>query len=108
MVDLPQPFILAVQQGRFRDAATDAALQQRSAEKNDPVARALLILAAAHQLAADGKRDGAGLTFGRAVQFLEQAPIDPYAALLIEHAREALTALQAGKALPKLPLGVRG
>lgn len=104
MVDLPASFVHAIQQKRFRDAATDTDLQTRGAAHNDPVARALLILAAAHQLASDGKRDGAGLTFGRAVQFLEQAPTDPYAALLIEHARAALEALQAGRAPPPLPL----
>ena len=105
MVDLPPTFTAAITERRFRDAATDKELQRRGAEHNDPVARALLILAAAHELATTPNKEGARLTFGRAAQFLEQAPRDLYAALLIEHVREALEALQAGRAGPPLPLG---
>ena len=104
MPRLPAAFVAAVQAGRFREAATDAELQRRSAEDEDPVARALLVLAAAYYLAGERKVDGAALTIGKAVQFLEQAPRDPYAALLIEHARVALEALHAGSPLPALPL----
>jgi hypothetical protein len=104
---LPASFVAAVKQGRYREAATDPELQARSARDDDPVARALLVLAAAHYLASEGKRDGAGLTVGRAVQFLEQAPRDPYAALLIEHARAFLDALGAGRAPPPLPVDFR-
>ncbi len=102
---LPASFVRAVQEGRYRDAATDPELQSRSASSNDVVARALLVLAAAHYLAAEGKVDGARLTIGRAVQFLEQAPLDPYAALLIEHCRAFLEALQAKRAPPPFPVG---
>lgn len=105
MVDLPDEFVRAVREGRFRDAATDKELQTRGAADNDPVARALLILAAAHHLAAAGNIEGARLTVGRAVQFLEQAPLDPFAMVLIEHARAALQAAQSNAPLPPLPLG---
>jgi hypothetical protein len=104
---LPASFVRAVQEGRYRDAATDPELQSRSASSNDVVARALLVLAAAHYLAAEGKVDGARLTIGRAVQFLEQAPLDPYAALLIEHSREALEALHGRTPVPPLPVDFR-
>ncbi len=103
MVDLPASFVAAVREGRFREAATNAELQARSAKNDDPVARALLILAAAHHLALTDNIEGARLTVGRAVQFLEQAPLDPYAALLIEHAHDFLGALQEGRGLPSLP-----
>jgi hypothetical protein len=104
LVDLPASFVAAVREGRFREAATDAELQARSAKHDDPVARALLILAAAHHLALTNNLEGARLTVGRAVQFLEQAPLDPYAALLIEHAHESLSALSGAGELPRFPL----
>lgn len=107
MVNLPYEFVRAVREGRYRDAATDKELQTRGATDNDPVARALLILAAAHHLASSGNLDGARLTVGRAVQFLEQAPLDPFAMLLIEHSRAALAAIADRKPLPDLPLGFR-
>jgi len=107
VVDLPAHFVLAIREGRFREAATDRDLQARGTQHDDPVARALLVLAAAHHLALSGNIEGARLTFGRAVQFLEQAPLDAYAALLIEHSRASLEALQAGRAPPPLPLGFR-
>jgi hypothetical protein len=107
MVDLPHEFVRAVREGRYRDAATDKELQNRGATANDPVARALLILAAAHHLASAGNIEGVRLTLGRAVQFLEQAPLDPFAMLLIDHARAALAALADGKPLPDLPLNFR-
>ena len=102
---LPASFVKAVHEGRYRDAATDPELQARSASSNDAVARGLLVLAAAHYLASVGKNDGAGLTVGKAVQFLEQAPRDPYAALLIEHARTFLDALHERRPPPGLPVG---
>ena len=107
MVDLPPRYAAAVREGRFREAATDPDLQARSANENDVVARALLILAAAHHLATTPNKEGARLTFGRAEQFLEQAPLDPYAALLIEHARESLSAMKDARELPRLPLAFR-
>jgi hypothetical protein len=107
VVDLPAHFVSAVREGRFREAATDRELQARGTQRDDPVARALLILAAAHHLALSGNIEGARLTFGRAVQSLEQAPLDAYAALLIEHARDSLNALQSGWPLPALPLDFR-
>ena len=107
VVDLPARFVSAIREGRFREAATDPDLQARGTQRDDPVARALLILAAAHYLALEGNIEGARLTFGRAVQLLEQAPLDAYAALLIDHSRAGLEALQAGRAPPPLPLGFR-
>jgi hypothetical protein len=104
VVDLPASFIAAIREGRFREAATNAELQARSAKHDDPVARALLILAAAHHLALSNNIEGARLTIGRAVQFLEQAPLDPYAMLLIEHARESLSAIEDARDLPSFPL----
>ena len=104
---IPASFVRAVQEGRYRDAATDPELQARSASSNDEVARGLLVLAAAHYLASAGKPDGAALTVGKAVQFLEQAPRDPYAALLIEHSRAFLEALQSKRAPPPLPVAFR-
>lgn len=104
MPDLPESFIRAVREGRFHDAATDGALHARWTDKKDGLARALLILAAAHYHASQHNEDGARLKLGRAVRYLERLPLDPFAALLIEHAREALAALDAGRALPPLPL----
>jgi hypothetical protein len=66
-----------------------------------------MVLAAAHHLATTPNTEGARLTFGRAVQFLEQAPRDPYAAFLVEHARAALCALQEGRPLPSIPTSFR-
>jgi hypothetical protein len=102
MVDLPPAFVRAVNEGRYRDAATDPDLQARGGD--DPLARPLLILAAAHATALAGKRDGAALTFGHAIHLLEHEPLDPYAALLIEHARACLGALHGRTALPRLPV----
>jgi len=107
MVDLPDEFVRAVREGRFREAATDKELQAQGAMANDPMARALLILAAAHHLAAAGNLEGARLTVGRAVQFLEQAPLDPFAAVLIEHSRAALSAMAEARPLPRFPLSFR-
>lgn len=106
MATLPASFVAAVEEGRYRDAAVDRGLQER-ASTGDPVARALLVFSAAYVTLDQGKAEGARLTIGRAVQFLEQAPRDPYAALLIEHARLFLDALQAKQVPPPLPLAFR-
>jgi hypothetical protein len=105
MAELPSAFVRAINEGRYRDAATDPDLQARGG--GDPVARPLLILAAAHATAASGQRDGAALTFGHAIHLLEHAPLDPYAALLIDHARACLDALHGRTALPPLPVSFR-
>ena len=104
MPDLPDSFVRAVREGRFHDAATDGALHARWTDKKDGLARALLILAAAHYHAVSGNAEGARLKLGRAVRYLERLPLDPFAALLIEHARDALATLDAGQPLPPLPL----
>lgn len=107
MPDLPESFLRAVQEGRFHDAATDRALHARWTDKKDGLARALLILAAAHHHASQGNAEGARIKLGRAVRYLERLPLDPFAALLIEHAREALSALAERRKLPPLPIGFR-
>ncbi|HEX9708706.1 MAG TPA: hypothetical protein VGB42_01835, partial [Candidatus Thermoplasmatota archaeon] len=82
-------------------------LRARWHQRKDTLARALLVLAAAHHHIQQGNPEGARLNFGRAVRYLEREPCDPYAARLIEHARQALAALQDGRAPPPLPLGFR-
>jgi predicted metal-dependent hydrolase len=105
--DLPESFVRAIREGRFHDAATDGWLHARWTDKKDGLARALLILAAAHHHASTGNLEGARIKLGRAVRYLERLPLDPYAALLIEHAREALGALADRRKLPPLPTGFR-
>ena len=107
MVDLPDSFVRAVREARFHDAATDGELHSRWTEKKDNVARALLILAAAHHHVQQGNAEGARIKAGRAVQYLEREPLDPFAAVLIEHARGLLAALAARRKAPELPLGFR-
>lgn len=97
----------AVTEGRFHDAATDGALHARWTDRKDALARALLILAAAHHHAQQGNEEGARIKLGRAVRYLEHEPLDPFAALLIDHTREALAALDAKRPLPAFPLGFR-
>lgn len=105
MVDLPDSFVRAVREARFHDAATDGALHARWTDRKDALARALLILAAAHHHAQKGNGEGARIKLGRAVRYLEQEPLDPFASLLIEHARGCLAALDAERPLPTFPLG---
>jgi predicted metal-dependent hydrolase len=104
---LPVAFVQSVGEGRFHDAATDAELLRRWKEEGDAVARALLILCAAHHHCRQANSEGARMKAARAVRYLEREPLDPYAALLIEHARQLLGALQAGVPVPPLPLGFR-
>ena len=105
--DIPESFARAVRESRFHDAATDGALHARWTDRKDGLARALLILAAAHHHASQANAEGARIKLGRAVHYLERLPLDPYASLLIEHARECLAALDSGRALPPIPLGFK-
>lgn len=104
---LPEGFVRAVEEGRFQQAAADEPMARRWREDGDHLARALLLLCAAHHDASVGKGEGARHAAGRATRHLEALPLDPYAALLIEHARQLLRALQEGRAAPPLPLGFR-
>jgi hypothetical protein len=105
--DLPRAFVEAVREGRFQDAATDLELNRRWSEREDGLAGALVLVCGAHHHAEQGNPEGARAGLGRAVRHLERLPLDPYAALLIEHARRALRALQGGTPLPDVPLGFR-
>jgi len=107
VTDLPESFVRAVRESRFHDAATDTDLHVRWTQNQDALARALLILAAAHHHASHANTDGARIKLGRAVRYLERLPVDPYAALLIEHARDFLSALSEAKPAPPLPLAFR-
>lgn len=107
MPDLPASFVRALREGRYREAATDPGLHARWVDKNDGLARALLTLAAAQHDARQKDAEGARTKLGRAVRYLEGLPLDPYAAVLIDHAREALSCLDHGQPLPPLPLAFR-
>lgn len=107
MYDLPADFAIAVRERRFHDAARNGALRRRWREEKDALARALLILCAAHLHVDAGNGEGARMKAGRAVRYLESLPRDPFAAMLIEHARQLLRAVHEGRNPPPLPLGFR-
>lgn len=97
-------YALAVEGGRFFDAATDNALWTRWKEHADPVARALLILAAAYLHESRGNGEGVRRKLERVPPYLAQAPDEPLAEWLTQRVVQALAALDANEPLPPLRL----
>lgn len=97
-------FFDAVRDARWQEAATDAALWARWREQQDPLSRALLIVAAAHLHDAGGNVEGARMKLQRAVAYLEQAREHPLAMWMLAHVRAALQAVEAEERLPLLQI----
>lgn len=97
-------WVNAMREERHRDAATDAELWALWRESKEPLARALLILAAAHLHAASGNLDGARAKLDRIAPYAEQAPGHPLASWILDAEARLREALAAGRPVQQPPL----